>query len=158
MSRKIKWALTLSVILNIALIGLIAGFSYKRLQGVSSFDKSVLSDPGRSVLKDAIAERRSAMMGHYQDARAARRALVEILSADEFDEEAFDQAAARSLSITGDVAAAHIDGIRALALALPAEDRKALARHLVRKLGPGYHRKGRGSGEKHESVPRGPSD
>jgi len=136
MNRKLKIFLTLSIILNLLLIGALGGFSYKRWQHHKPFEREMLSAEAQQVLRDTFTARRENMRETFAEARASRNALADILAADEFDPDAFDAAIAQKQVLTDRIMQAHIDGVRALALALPDDDRKKMARHLAGRLDP----------------------
>lgn len=142
MSKKFKIILTVSVLLNLVLIGVASGHVYKHWS----------SHPWHQVKKDLSPEARNIAGRTFQSAfreirplgdkaRKARAEIVKILSAQEFDEAAFDKATAKMLSIRGDMKALKIQAMKDAAMKLSVEDRRKLANRMAKMVGGGHERK-----------------
>ncbi|MEO1264313.1 MAG: periplasmic heavy metal sensor [Pseudomonadota bacterium] len=101
-ARWVKIVLTLSVALNLLIIGVAAGVAWKFRHG---FDTPRLGGPPlarfirrlpeekRTPIREVMRERRDAMRPLRRQMQEARRTMIEALRADTFDRAAFEQAA-----------------------------------------------------------------
>ena len=71
------------------------------------------------------------------EARAARESLVGILSADEFDGDAYDLVVARLMDVRGEVQGLKIQATKDLAMSLPVVERQKMAARMAKMAGGG---------------------
>jgi uncharacterized membrane protein len=103
--------------------------------------KRELSPEGRNITGRAFQSAFRDIKPLGDKARKARGEIVKILSAEEFDGEAFDKAVARMLEVRGDMKALKIKALRDVASQLSVEDRRKMAERMADKVGGGYERR-----------------
>ena len=144
MSKKIKIVFTFSVLLNVLLLGVSAGYALKRYTYEPwSEMKETLAPETRELLRTTLKERLQEARPRIQAYREARSELEAVLTAKIFDEKAYALAAKRMIDLGGDISAHKMETIRTLASALPVEERRKMAQKFVRVLsgkGPREHR------------------
>lgn len=141
MSKKIKIILSLSIILNVLLIGLVAGHVIKRashhraphqaLEQIADTFPAEKRDMVQSVMKDMREQKRE----QHKALREAREKLMDIFTAAEFDPEAFQQAAKSLHDQHGARGQQMTDAFTKLGQSLNQEERQALAK-AMRKFRP----------------------
>lgn len=138
MNQRIKIIFTVSVLLNVVLIGLAAGYAYK----------SWAAHPWHKVKEQLEPETRHIVGRNFQGAfrdirplgdkaRKVRAELIKILSADEFDEEAFEREAKKLQGLRGDMVDIKIETVKKLSRELGIDERVKLADRMVRMIGGG---------------------
>ena len=103
--------------------------------------KKELSPETRSVIGRTYQSAFREIRPLGDDARKARAALVKILSADEFDPDAFDKAAASIQNIRGEMSAIKIQATKDAAMQLSVEERRKMADRMAKMAGGGHERK-----------------
>lgn len=142
MGKRIKLLLIGSLIFNVLALGIIGGHFYKRWS----------SHPWHEVKKDLSPETRNITGRVFQstfrevrafgnDARKARAELVKILSAKEFDADAFDRVTKKLVDARGEMVALKIKATRDLASQLSYEERKKMAKRMAKMVGGGHERR-----------------
>ena len=128
--------------LNVLLLGVSAGHVYQRWSSHPWHEvKKELSPEGRNIAGRVFQSAFRDIKPLGQDARKARAEIVKILSADEFDADAFDKATARMLDIRGDMKALKIQAMRDAASQLSVEDRRKMADRMAKMVGGGHKRR-----------------
>ena len=142
MSQRMKILLSVSLALNVLLLGVSAGHVYQRWSSHPWHEvKKELSPEGRNIAGRVFQSAFRDIKPLGQDARKARAEIVKILSADEFDADAFDKATARMLDIRGDMKALKIQAMRDAASQLSVEDRRKMADRMAKMVGGGHKRR-----------------
>ncbi len=141
-TNAMKIIFTVSVILNVLLLGAAGGLAYKH-----GSDKPYhaihadMSPEGRNVvaraMQNAFRDGREVM----QEARAIKKDIRAILTAPEFDAQAFDAKAEELHDIMSAMGHKRIDVTKDLAAQLSQEDRKVLAEKFSKGF-RGYDKKG----------------
>ena len=92
MSQKLKLFFTISVLLNLLLIGTLAGFLFRCNYhgGPSPAEMTKLSPEGKALMTESFQKSHDEMGDVFDQARAARADVITILQADTFDKKAFD--------------------------------------------------------------------
>lgn len=138
MSKRLKIILTVSILLNVVLIGVGAGHAYKHWSSHSWHKvKQEISPEARNVAGRTFQQAFRDIRPLGQEARKARGDLVKILSADEFDEEAFDKAVERLSSVKIKIQDAKVQATRNLAMQLSVEERRKMAERMAKMVGGG---------------------
>ncbi len=142
MNRRFKIILTISVLLNLVFAGVAAGLAMQ-CAGPSWQPKeemAKLSPEAKSLMGESFAQNRRAMDKVFKDAKKARHDVVNILTAETFDKDAYQKASdalrERQVQIMTKRAAAAGD----LAAKMTPEDRKVMADWLagpIRGMGKG---------------------
>ncbi len=141
MSRTIKTFFMLSMLLNIALIGLIGGHIYKRWNKYHAPAQSTLeqfSPETRNLVGRTLQNSFKDMQPLGDEMRKKRASLLEILTADEFDEAAFDKVTQELDDIRVQMKDLKIETTKELAKTLPPEERKAFAKRMAKMVGGGF--------------------
>ncbi len=129
MNRRLKIVFTLSVLLNVLLIGVVAGAAYKRMD-----DRHVstqLRDPGMSSkMARAMLEARKGQKETYQQMREARQELGKILSDPDFNEEKFIAASEKVNQAQEALFKARSAATLKIAKESSVEERQEMVRHM----------------------------
>lgn len=142
MKRSTKIIFTGSLLLNLLLIGLVGGHVAKRWSDHSMAGiRAQLSPESRNVVGRTFQSTFREIRPLGQEARKARADMVKILSAKEFDQEAFDTAADKLKTLQGDIQDLKIDATREVASQLSVEDRRKMADRMAKMVGGGHERK-----------------
>jgi len=142
MGKRIKILLIGSLIFNVLFLGLIGGHFYKKWS----------SHPWHEVKKELSPETRNVVGRTFQsafreirplgnDARKARADLVKILSADEFDAEAFDKAAGKLVGVRDKMTVIKIQATKDIASNLSVAERRKMANRMAKMVGGGHERR-----------------
>ncbi|MEM6780521.1 MAG: periplasmic heavy metal sensor [Pseudomonadota bacterium] len=146
MSRTLKIIFTVSIILNIVLITAAVGYVHKRMQYGYGADKyQELSEEGRTLIQENFKERRKTMRPVFNDVRKAKAEMEAVLSADIFDEQAYDAAAKNLLDVRDGMSRSMSENAKTFLKELSVEDRKAMAKQMTKRLS-GHGGKGRDKG------------
>ena len=147
MRTPVKIVLILSLILNVALIGVVGGFAYKKHKFHKSWDhkshKHKLSDDTREKMSAVFRENKADMKTAFKNMRQAQEELVEILSAPVFDQAAFEQVTATLKEQKLKMIDWKMDMTAKVAAELTPEERQKMAGHLASMIvkGPRDHHK-----------------
>ena len=139
---RTKLVCTVSILINILLLGMIAGHYYYKWS----------HHPWQSVKKDLSPESRNIVGRTFQsafrdirplgdEARKARAELIKILSAEEFDEAAFDKTVAEIVDVRREMTAIKIQATKDAAMNLSAEERKKMADRMAKMVGGGHEKR-----------------
>ncbi len=129
MSRRLKIIFTLSVLLNVLLIGVVAGSCYKRMDGPRHFAYG--SDPQfNHKMAKAMMEARKGQESFFKDMKDAKKELVEVLAAPDFSEEAFLAASAKVEQAQQALFKARNDATLKMAQEMTPEERQQMAKHM----------------------------
>lgn len=144
MKRSVNIIFTLSVVLNLLLIGVIGGYIYKKQNEPGSWHqvKETLAPETKKIMRDSF--KRKEMIAMFMEARKKRSEIEKVLTAEEFDPVAYDALAQEIQAMNTQFSAKRLEHIKRIATKLPQEERKKLAKHAVSKLfGKSGHRKGK---------------
>lgn len=129
MTRRMKLIFTLSLLLNILLIGTGAGLFYKFCQdGPIPPD---LSPEARHFMARTFQEGRATIKPLITDIKKDRKALEAVIAADTFDRAAYDEGVAKVLDTKNKIGKQRADIIGAALMDLPAADRQKFARRIL---------------------------
>ena len=141
MSRNIKIILSLSIILNLLLIGLVAGHAIKRASYHREPQEAIeqvadtLTTEKREMVQSVMQTMREQKREQHKAMREAREKLMDIFTAPEFDPEAFQQAAQSLHDQHGVRGQQMTEAFTKLGQSLTQEERQALAK-AMRKFRP----------------------
>lgn len=151
MSKKMKVVFTLSVLANLLLAGLVIGHSAKRWGGPPPALPSAenLSADSAALIRKAFEEERPALLPLIEEMRGVKSDLMDAVSAETFDTQAFDKAARKMKTTLGKMTAQRLDMFKSVSEQLPQEDRVKFADKFVRfiqgygklmykPMGPGF--------------------
>lgn len=141
MNKNIKIILAVSLVLNVLLLGMAGGHAYTRWSAHPWHEmKQQLSPESRNLIGRTFQNAFREIKPLGDKARKARAKLVKILSADEFDEAAYDTVAAELLEIGGEMKTHKVDTIKTLASQMSVEDRRKMADKMAYMVGGGHER------------------
>jgi uncharacterized membrane protein len=131
----IKVALTLSLVLNLGLVGMLAGLATRTMRDGSVVTAAIaaLPDKDRSALRREARETFRALRGHAASADA-RKQLLATLTADEFDAAAFETALAAGRTHLAEMTERMQTRITARVAAMSVEERRVYAAELGERL------------------------
>lgn len=131
MSRRLKIVFTLSILLNLLVIGLAAGhFAKRAMHGPHHHmmeHAPGLSPEGRHIVARTLQQAFKDKKEDMQKARALKKEIQTLLQQEEFDAERFEVLAEDLKTIKDNLDEKRIEVTRSLATALSNEDRKQLA-------------------------------
>ncbi len=145
MSKRLKAVFTVSLLLNVLLMGALVG------QGVHHYKKSdwhrdveELSPESRQILKDAFAQRKDRIVKVKQEVLDYMRQFEEIGQADPFDEAAYNAFVLRFADFQKGVAERRLELYAEVAPKLTLEEREKFTKMISRKvIGGHFYRKDR---------------
>lgn len=143
MSQKFKTIFTVSIILNVLLLGAVAGMAVDRFM-YGSWEQMVSKDLApetQNVMARTFQKSHEKIKGHYEEMRAARADLAKAFSARNFDERAYEDAVKRMNKARDKVMAQRFEAMKELAVELPQSEREKMAKQLAKGFG-GYHKYG----------------
>ncbi len=143
-AKKTRLVFTMSVILNVFLLSAAAATAYRHWA----------DHPWHDLKKSLAPETRHLIARNFQKAhretkdlgikaRRARKNLVEIMAAEEFDEAAFDTAVERLELVKDEIEDRKIQAIKDLFSDLSLEDREKLAERMSEAIGGDFRRRGK---------------
>lgn len=159
MSKCIKIIFTISLLLNLALIGVVGGGVWKRWNHPMPFQEA--SDETRALFKQAFENNRDAMRADIDALRTARPALEKIITAQDFNRAAYDAEINTILKVRSGMEQRRAQVLGDILAQLPAAERQKIAPKMLEKLTDDQPREYRGRhGKKHadrKTEPNGPS-
>ena len=155
MRKSMKTLFTISVLLNVVLLGVLGGIAYKHWANHPwQKVKSDLDPETRNVIARNFRSTHKEIKPLAQRAHEQRETLMEIFEAEEFDADAFDAAVAAMQENQEKVMDIKIDTMKRIAKELPPEERVKLARKFVSALERDHKRhKSRDEKWKHPDKP-----
>jgi uncharacterized membrane protein len=136
MSKKLKLAFIVSIVLNVLLAGVILGDLPRRFDRAPRTgdrikrDLAALPEPLRTRFREKMEQaRRSGMRAKI---REERNEAIRLLAAEPFDEAAFDRQVKKIQDLRLQMTQRMADSVKDLAKDLPQNERKALAEVLKR--------------------------
>lgn len=152
MKKTHKVLFTISIILNLALMGVIGGHAMKRAQDMPWFElKDKLSPQTQELMKNMFEGKKDVIFKNWQTLKEKKKKLEEVITAEQFDENAFDAAMQDWQAFNSQVTEGKKLSFKVLLKQLPQEERIKLAEHLVQVL---LGTKERGKGRKVEMKKR----
>lgn len=142
MTKKTKIILSTSLIFNVLLIGIIGGHvidRYKKHPWHAM--KEQLSPESRNLVGRTFQSGFREIKPIGDEARKIRAELVKILTAEEFNEDAYDKIAQKMLDISGKMDAHKIETVKTLAMQMSVEDRVIMADKMARMVGGGHEKR-----------------
>ncbi|MCK5384886.1 MAG: periplasmic heavy metal sensor [Alphaproteobacteria bacterium] len=143
MSKLAKIIFTLSLILNVLFLGLVAGRVYHEANRQRPWDKTkeALAPETREVLKTTFKEKKKEIIPLFKDVHKKKEAMKAIIIAPEFDGEAYDALVGEFKELNSKFMEHRSATIKSIFLQLPQEERAKMAHHTVeRMLGNFRHR------------------
>jgi uncharacterized membrane protein len=135
--------LTISILLNLVFAGVGAGLAIQCANGPSWKPKAEmarLSPEAKSLMGESFAKNRRAMDKVFKDAKKARHDVVNILTAETFDKDAYQKASNTLREQQVQIMTKRADAAGELAVKMKPEDRKIMAEWLagpIRGMGKG---------------------
>ncbi len=160
MSKRIKLMFTVSVLLNVLLVGLGGGVAYKHWAAHPwKQDRQELSPEARHIVGRNLQGAFREIKPLGDEARKARAALIKVLSAEDFDADRYDEAALRLSVAKEKMRAKKVEVTKVIASQLSAEERGQMAERMTKMIGGGrehsVRRKRRPVGVRPARKPRG---
>lgn len=129
MNRRLKIIFTLSVLLNVLLIGVVAGSCYKRMDRSYGFSETRDPQLNNKIAKAMAASRKEQEAVHKQ-MKDAKGDLVKVLAASVFSEDDFKAASEKVYEAQGAVFKARNEATLKMARDMSPEERKEMAEHM----------------------------
>lgn len=139
MSKKFKIILTVSIILNVLLLGVLIGMSaddlkdHRRMRG--EMHRSIDKLPGdkAKLVKQTMRSLRKDTKKTRRQIRKTRSSINKIITAPDFDESAFDKEIANLQNLTTEMMASFGKVTKELAVQLEQDEREVIAELLKKK-------------------------
>ena len=132
MSRRLKIIFTTSILLNVLLIGVVAGAGYKRMHG--PMGRPGFDEPRKpefnSKMATAMMAARKGQEPLQRELRAAKKELNDILAAQQFNEAAFIEASEKMYQAQEKLSKARNEITLKMAKEMTPEERQEVARRL----------------------------
>lgn len=145
MSKTIKVIFTLSILLNIALLGVVAGMAAKRLHDPSWNEiKAQLKPETQALMRQTFVAKRDKIWTTIRTMKEKKKQMEDILGAPEFDAAAFDAAVKDWQAFHAVTTKGKMETFSGVLQQLPQEERKKLAGHFVNMITGQRHSKGDG--------------
>jgi uncharacterized membrane protein len=147
MSKKLKAAFLVSLVLNVVLVGVLLGHQWGFRATVHRFDRETrreqrmeevlegLPPDAQARLRDKFRQLRSAAEPFFREMRQAQDAALKVLGADPFDPTALDHQEARILKLRTEMTSRMSDVIKTAIKDLTPEERRRFA-EMLRRPGP----------------------
>ncbi len=141
MSKRLKLAFLVSLVLNIVLIGVILGHLPRNWHRASSRQQRIeqalraLPEPAQSHIREKLAQIRAADDSLQPQMDAARAEALRLLAAEPFDEAAYDRQISKIYDVREQMFKLTGQAIRRAAKELSPEERRMLA-DLFRRSAP----------------------
>ena len=130
MNRHLKIFFTLSLLLNITLIGVVAGAAYKRWNDEGPRFEDSRDPQFNHKMAKSMKDARKGQEPLFKEMRAAKNRIDQVLSADQFDEAAFHAASEKMYEAQAAMFKARNDAMLNMVKDMSAEERKELAAHM----------------------------
>jgi uncharacterized membrane protein len=151
MSKKTKILFTVSILLNVLLIGAHVGMMVKmRRDNPWHYAHENLSPETQNLVAREFQEARREMGDNMRAFHQARKDLTGILKKDKLDEDAYGEALKRMQDAQQKMTLRKIEMMKDLMAQLPPEEREKLSHRMMRPFGK--HRGGK-YGPQHRDVP-----
>lgn len=149
MKKSHKILFTLSIVLNLALTGVVAGHVVKRWRDAPWQEvQKDLSPQTRDLMRKMFMEKREKIKSNWKEMGEKKKAMEVILSAPEFDAQAFDTAVQDWQMFNSHVTQGKMEFFKSVMTQLPQEERIKLAEKFVKILTGTHDRKeGREGGD-----------
>ena len=135
MRKSTKIIFTLSILLNVVLIGVVVGGAAKQYKAHHWHKvKADLSPESRNIVARNFRAAHRDMADVRGKAQKVRKDMESIFKAEEFDEAAFDKAVKKMRALKEQMHERKIEAVKELAKSLPQEERKKMAGKLARSM------------------------
>lgn len=142
MRRSTKIILSVSLITNLLLVGVVGGAAYKKWSARPWHEvKKQLEPESRNVVARTFQDKFREIRPIGREARKARGDLIKVMTAEEFDVEAFDKAANELTDLRDRISEIKLQATKDILSQLPKEEREKLAGRLAESIGGGMERK-----------------
>ena len=142
MSKMFKLAFIISIILNVLFVGVLLSELPRRFsRGFSPQDRmeralKELPEPAQSQFRDKMKQMRAEAEPQFNQIREARNEAIRILTAEPFDEAAYDRQVNQIADLRVQMTKRMASTVKEVAKSLPADQRQALAKILSRSPRP----------------------
>lgn len=150
MSKSIKIIFTLSLLLNLVLVGIAGGCLWKRGGPPMPFGET--SAETQALFKRHFEANRGAMRADIDTIRASRKALEPIITAENFDRDAYDAEIDKVLKTRDKMGHRRADILGDILAEMPHADREKVAHKILSKL---TDDRPRGPRRDHDGKPHG---
>ncbi len=151
--NSVRAAFTISILLNLLLIGVVGGMALRQPQKSWHEATKEMSPEAQHLMARTFQKSRRDMGAEIREMRAAKKALAKAVSAKEFDKKAYERAMKRLSVARAKMAEGRGEAIKELAAELPREERKKLAGRLTRPFGGRHERRQPEKGSDEYSLP-----
>ena len=142
MKKSTKIILGASLIANLLLVGLVGGAVYKKWSVMPWHElKKQLEPESRNVVARTFQDKFREIRPIGREARKARGDLIKVMTAEEFDPEAFDKAASKLIDARDRMRDVKLEATKDILSQLPQEERAKMAGRMAEAIGGGMERK-----------------
>lgn len=138
MTRRIKYIFTVSVLLNLVLLGVVVGHwshhvPWNHDVGWAA-EREALSPETKKVMREIFNERKEGIHRIFSQARHHKEAMRQAFTAEPFDADAYDRAAQEVKDISAEMSSHKLETFKRVAQRLPLAERKKLANKMERTI------------------------
>jgi len=142
MSKHMKLFFTVSIVLNLVLLGMMGGGAlHAHYEAEQKFDRKFggLPEDVKLKLKESFDEFREDIHASKEEAKAARQQLKDSMNGETFDEDLYDAASDKLNRLRYEMMQHKADRTKAILQDLPADQRRQLLGYLLRGGMDGFH-------------------
>ena len=140
MNKRMKLIFTISLLLNIVLVGVGTGMFFRYCQDIPI--PGTMSPDARNFVARTYQNGREEVKPLITEVKARRQTVESILTSDQFDRKAYDKAVDDLLDTQGKIMRHRADTMGKALTELSDEDRKKFSKEILNGLTPGRPRKG----------------
>ena len=142
MTKCMKRCFTVSVVLNVLLLGVLGGHFFKTWQDHAWWEiKEELAPEHQNEVAATFQDAYREISEVGDEARKARGEIVKIISAEKFDEKAFDKQIKKLAVTRNKIAAIKIKTTKDVAKLLSQPEREKMAERMAKMVGGGWERR-----------------
>ncbi len=137
MSKSVKIVFTVSILLNVLFLGIaVGGFVHGMQVQQRPWDrtKARLTHESRDIIKSVFKHKRKAVMPLFKEVVKQREEVRNILSAPEFDVNAYDAFVAEFKTLNWKLMDSRLNAVRDIFSKLPVEERRKIAGYMAGKI------------------------
>ena len=142
MTKTMKIIFTLSILINLVLVGVVSGSLYKRHKKHAPPIPKELSTEIRAKLEGNIKESRGKMREQFKELKQSHEVLQRIVTAEQFDIDAYNESVNKILDAKDEISKQKAEMMGNILSELSLEERKKISEKLVKSLSYKTGRKG----------------
>ena len=143
MTKTMKIIFTLSILINLVLIGVVGGSFYKHHKKYAHPIPKELSAESRAELEDDMKASREKMRAQFKELKKYHGELRSVVTAEEFDIDAYNESVDRILDTKDEMGKQKAEMMGNILSKLSLEERRKVSERFLKSFTHKYGRKGR---------------